>query len=238
MSFWSWLTGLFHHEDAPVVQLPRPEPKPEPKPPAEKPPVIITARTSKTAEERIAEYASDYAGAFILDKWADQAKRQALLAQQNHDRYQAIAAKASEAVRLSSPMPWYVPATIAMMESHIADWGAYLGNGEHIIGTGRKSSLVPQGRGPFATWEEGALDALTSERLRNVIKWDIPHLLAFSEGYNGWGYWKMGKRSPYIWSGTNLGVGVGKYVADGVYRSDAVSDQLGIGAVLKAMGVA
>ena len=47
------------------------------------------------------------------------------------------------------------------------NFNGVLHNGEHIIGTDRKTSIVPIGRGPFSTWEDSAVDAI----LLNGARW-------------------------------------------------------------------
>jgi lysozyme family protein len=232
MGFFEWIKSLFKHKEQPmdanstgggvlnnVPNIPHEAGG------------SIPPRTSTSDASRMIEYQRDFGIARVLPEWEAQAHAQALKALNNRARYEAVAN------HVRSDMPWYVPAVLHMMEAAIADWNAYLGNGEHIIGTNHKSTLVPAGRGPFSTWEDGAIDALQSERIKSVARWDIAGLLNFCEGFNGMGYYHMRKRSPYLWSGTNLGIGTGKYVADGVYDPNAVSKQLGVAAVLKAMGV-
>jgi len=66
--------------------------------------------------------------------------------------------------------------------------------------------------------------------------WSIGESLAQLEKYNGLGYARMGRPSPYVWSKTNQYVR-GKYVADGVYSSTAVDTQEGCAALLARMMV-
>ena len=65
-------------------------------------------------------------------------------------------------------------------------------------------------------------------------KMSIGKLLYSVEKFNGLGYRspKVGIESPYVWSGTNL-YRAGKYIRDGVYRSDVVDKQCGVAAVMK-----
>jgi hypothetical protein len=116
-----------------------------------------------------------------------------------------------------------------------------LGNGEYVIGpsamaSGRKTVLVPRGRGPFPDWNTGAIDALTHEGYVGVTDWSLPHALFLAEAYNGWGY--LGKiNSPYIWSWTNL-YSSGKFQENrhGSWFNPNLRDpQPGVAAMLKAM---
>lgn len=103
-----------------------------------------------------------------------------------------------------------------------------LHNGERIIGTGKKTSIVPIGRGPFTTWEEAAVDAISM----NPKRWeklmggsiDIGDILYALERYNGTGYITgagKAETSPYLWACSNINDGEGKYVSDGQFDSSA-----------------
>jgi lysozyme family protein len=108
------------------------------------------------------------------------------------------------------------------------DFTGVLHNGERIIGTGKKTSLVPKGRGPFSSWADAAVDAIGIESTRWVKllanEGDIGDVLWALERYNGTGYISgAGKTetSPYLWACSNINDGKGKYVADGHFDSGA-----------------
>src|SRR5262245_43386174 len=129
-------------------------------------------------------------------------------------------------------VPWFMVAVIHMREASM-NFAGVLHNGEKIIGTSGKTRLVPAGRGPFATWEEAAVDALTMppHSLHRVVNWSLERILYELEKYNGWGY--LGKcNSPYLWSWTSEYSG-GKYVADHVFSRTAIDQQAGCAASLK-----
>ena len=107
-----------------------------------------------------------------------------------------------------------------------------LHNGEKIIGTGKKTKLVPAGRGPFESWEEAAIDAIMMKKSLFPSEWTLANKLAFAERFNGLGYRKTGELSPYVFAGTNFHDETGKYVADGKYSSTAPEKQLGVAAIL------
>src|SRR5262245_53876096 len=139
-----------------------------------------------------------------------------------------------QAVEKKTGVPWFVIGVIHNREASL-NFSCVLHNGEKIIGTGRKTRLVPAGRGPFATWEEAAIDALTMSphSLHRVGNWPLERMLHEIEKYNGWGY--LGKcNSPYLWSWTSEYSG-GKYVADHVFSRTAVDAQAGCVAILKAL---
>lgn len=169
-----------------------------------------------------------------LDRWnrakftrASQIEAMAAKIRANRARYDAVAAKTG--------VPWDVIAVIHSRESS-CNFAGVLHNGEHIIGTGRKTTLVPKGRGPFSTWEGAAIDALVNcapYAARNK-DWSLGNTLDLLEGYNGLGYRKKGLPSPYLWAGTDQYT-KGKYVADGKFDPNAVDQQLGAAAILMAL---
>ncbi|MFG1454464.1 peptidoglycan-binding protein, partial [Xanthobacter sp. V2C-8] len=59
------------------------------------------------------------------------------------------------------------------------------------------------------------------------VAWSIPRCLFEGERFNGFGYRMRGVPSAYLWSGSNQ-YARGKYVADGVWSSTAVDQQMGI----------
>lgn len=140
-----------------------------------------------------------------------------------------------KAVEARTGVPWFIIAVIHQRESS-GSFAGVLHNGEKIIGTGRKTTLVPKSRGPFSSWEDAAVDALVNchpYAARNK-DWSAGGALALLEQYNGLGYYNKGIPSPYIWSGTNQ-YKKGKYVADGVFDSEHVDKQLGCAGLLMAM---
>lgn len=148
----------------------------------------------------------------------------------NKARYQAV----SEALaKKGYTIPWEFIAVTHIRESN-GDWNTYLGNGQSLK---KKTTIVPKGRGPFATWEEGAIDALVNAppyAAKNK-DWSIGGMLAKLEEYNGLGYKNKGVPSPYIWAGTDQ-YSKGKYVRDGVYDPNHVDTQLGCAGLLKFLG--
>lgn len=139
------------------------------------------------------------------------------------------------AVAAATGVPWFVIAVIHHRESS-GDFRGVLHNGERIIGTGRKTTLVPKGHGPFASWEAAAVDALVNchpYAARNT-DWSVGGTLTLIERYNGLGYFSRGLPSPYLWAGTDQ-YAKGKYVRDGVFDASAVDGQLGCAGLLMAL---
>src|SRR5437016_13123634 len=144
-------------------------------------------------------------------------------------RYQQVAE--------TTKVPYAVIAVLHQREAS-ADFSGVLHNGERIIGTGRLTRLVPANRGPFSTWEESAIDALTMppHSLQQVGSWTIERVCYEIEKYNGFGYRNHHPevKSPYLWSFSNNYTS-GKYVADGQFDSGAVDKQCGTMPILKRM---
>jgi len=149
----------------------------------------------------------------------------------NRSRYESV-----EAV---TGCPWWVIGLIHLLEGNL-NFGTHLHNGDSLK---RRTVQVPRGRPktgePPFTWEESAIDAIRYDKLddRGEDFWEQPSLVLDAlERYNGLGYRKKPIHSPYLWSGTNHYT-CGKYVADGRYDANAVSNQVGAVPVIKELGV-
>lgn len=133
--------------------------------------------------------------------------------------------------------PCFFIAAIHNQESSrdVGEFKACLHNGERIIGTGLKTTLVPKNRGPFNTWNEAAIDALKDEskiatgKLTTLGAW-----LYMLENYNGMGYRKNGVSSPYLWAMTDQYT-KGYYVGDHNFQSEVVTDHFGAVALIKTI---
>lgn len=130
-------------------------------------------------------------------------------------------------------VPWWV---IAVIHEREADqkWDANIAQGDPW---NRISRHVPRGRGPFKSFRDAAVDALTkcppfAARWRD---WSAGGTLTLLELYNGTGYEDIHhEASPYIWAGTNHEEW-GKYVTDGHWDPRVWDEQLGCAAMLKGM---
>jgi len=146
----------------------------------------------------------------------------------SQDRYEAIAK------RVNSTMPWWFVGVIHLMECGL-DFKKHLHNGDPLTA---RTKMVPAGHpkigNPPFTFEDSAIDALKLTGMHKQVDWSLPRILYLLEGYNGYGYrqYHPEVKSPYLWSFTNHYT-KGKYVADGKYDPNAVSQQLGIAAVIK-----
>lgn len=137
-----------------------------------------------------------------------------------------------ETVEKLTGVPWYVVGVLHMREAS-NDFRCCLCNGERIIGTARKTTLVPAGRGPFTTWEASAIDEIKRRKMDAIRDWSIERIAYEDEAWNGWGYWWKGDHtSAYDWAGTDIDHG-GKYIADHVWSATAQDKQNGTMPVLR-----
>jgi lysozyme family protein len=139
-----------------------------------------------------------------------------------------------EAVEKATGVPWWFIGCIHYREaSPPCNFNGYLGNGQPW---NKKTTKEPFNRGPFTSWEDGAIDALTLQGQRNSWNsdWSLPTALYRFELYNGWGYFYHGVNSAYVWSWTSQQQ-PGKYVDEGVWSSTKIDPQPGCAAMLKAL---
>lgn len=141
----------------------------------------------------------------------------------------AIANKARyQSIERATGVPWFLIAVIHRREGN-ANFGTYLGNGQTLA---RPTTIKPKGRGPFPTFEAGAIDALKIDGLDKVQDWRIEKCLYYCEIFNGAGYDMKGLPSPYVWGGTSVQK-PGKYVSDGRFSSAVMDTQPGCAPILK-----
>lgn len=138
------------------------------------------------------------------------------------------------AVANVSGVPPHLVALIHAMESGLSFLG-HLHNGDPL---GARTVHVPKGRPlqgqPPFTWEESACDALTLHKLDVWDDWSLAGFAYVLERYNGFGYRRHGNVSPYLWSFTTAYTR-GKYVSDGHFDPQAVSQQPGVMALLRGL---
>lgn len=139
--------------------------------------------------------------------------------------------KRYKAIEGVTGVPWFVVGCLHMRESN-GNFNTYLGNGQPL---NRVTTIVPKGRGPFESFEEGAEDALvTVEHLDQIKAWGPEHVAYAMEKFNGFGYRHPNRNipSPYLWGGTSV-QRRGKFIRDGVYDPNVMDPQLGGMAVLR-----
>lgn len=138
-------------------------------------------------------------------------------------------------------IPPYVVACIHYRESAF-DFESHLANGDPLFSTSGSpiaTTRVPEGLGPFNSWEEGAIAALENRHYGQGWHWDLVNTLENLEIWNGLGYRNKGVNSPYLWAGTNHYKG-GLFVSDGKYDPKAWDRAAGCAPILlslKAHGV-
>lgn len=175
-----------------------------------------------------------WAVAVTRSAWCQRAEAAAARVRAGRARYEAVARAIG--------CPWQVVGVVDHLESG-CNPRTHLHNGDRL--SRGRTTHVPRGR-PLAapadkrryTWAESALDALRLKSWHLVAGWPVERQLYELERYNGWGYLGKGVNSPYLWSGTTLyGTlpNIGKYVADGVWSSTAISKQVGAAAILKIL---
>lgn len=145
----------------------------------------------------------------------------------NLNRYREIGSK--------TRIPWWFIAGLHNMECG-GDFNRHLANGDPITKPTINEPIgIPAGR-----WEECAIAALKLKGwLEPDTVWDDPMIAVWrAERYNGWGYqmYHPSTPSPYLWGGTNH-QRAGKYVSDGKWEPDAVSQQIGVIAIWLALGI-
>jgi lysozyme family protein/peptidoglycan hydrolase-like protein with peptidoglycan-binding domain len=168
--------------------------------------------------------------------WASLEIRPSRLAEANAVARKAINGKATyQQIERLSGVPWYFAALCHYRESNF-DFDTYLGNGESLH---RVTCIVPKGRGPFATFVDGAVDAFRVENFIGAQDWGIARILFRLEAFNGFGYHAKGCNSPYLYGGSTLygppEARAGKFVRDHVFDADHVDSQLGTAVILRAM---
>jgi lysozyme family protein len=132
-------------------------------------------------------------------------------------------------------VPWWLVAAMHDQEAS-NNPACQIWNGERWD---QKTTLVPIGKGPWASFRASTeeffagtpLD-LTRIGAGGAPVFSLPATLQVLERHNGLGYAKKGKHTPYLWTGTQYGVGTGLYVADGKYSATAEAKQAGLAPTL------
>ena len=178
------------------------------------------------------QYEQQYSIAEILPAYTAQLGALASVLRSSKTRYKAVGDQVG--------MPWYLVGAIHRLEAS-GDFRSYLQNGDPLFNSdGRPVPTVhvPSGVGPFdpQTWENAAVAALGGLKAYPTAAWNIGQCLDWAERYNGLGYRHLALPSPYLWSFTDQ-YKSGKYVSDGVFDPNFVSQQPGVAAIFKALCV-
>lgn len=134
-----------------------------------------------------------------------------------------------EAAEKATGAAWWWIGCIHYREADCNPRGC-LANGDPIVGTGRRTTNVPAGRGPYADFAESAVDALRYEGLikpQNVTAW----YLWAAEKINGF---VNARNSSYIWSGTTK-MDHGMWVRDHVFDRSQDDPRPGVAAIMKEL---
>jgi lysozyme family protein len=133
--------------------------------------------------------------------------------------------------------PWWWIGCVLYREANL-NLDCYLGNGQPI---GKVTTVVPIGRGPFASFEAGCVDALKLQKAdgvplldRNPSVWTIEFALYAAEELNGEGYGVHQENSPYVWAGTNHEQ-PGLFTSDHGYDPNVRDKRLGVAAIMKGL---
>jgi lysozyme family protein len=132
-------------------------------------------------------------------------------------------------------VPWWFTGLCHYRESTF-DFDTYLGNGEPL---NRVTKLEPEGRGPFRSFEDGAVDAFKIKGWLGIDDWSIERTCYRLETFNGFGYHGKGVNSPYLYGGSTLygppEAKGGKYTRDHYFDPNYVDRQLGTAVALKML---
>lgn len=163
--------------------------------------------------------------------WSSLTIRPGRIAEAEKEARRLLAGKPRyQAVEKRTGVPWWFVGLCHYRESHF-NFATYLGNGQSLS---RPTTIVPAGRGPFATFEDGAVDALRLEGFVGLKDWSIARVCYRLEGFNGYGYHGKGVPSPYLYGGSTV-YERGKYVRDHVFDANFVDTQLGTLVILKKL---
>jgi lysozyme family protein len=145
-----------------------------------------------------------------------------------------------EAVGTALSIPWYFIGIVHALEAGF-NFRTHLHNGDDLQA---RTVQVPKGRpvvwNPPTDWQASAQDALRMKKFDGQSDWSLEQTLYRWETYNGFGYRNKkgsdGKPvySPYLWSFSN-NYAKGKYVRDGVWDPNYVSQQCGACTMLKRL---
>ncbi|WP_431862539.1 peptidoglycan-binding protein [Azospirillum sp.] len=128
-------------------------------------------------------------------------------------------------------VPWWVVAIIHAMEGSL-NFSTHLCNGDPLSArtTNHPPGRPKDGQPPF-DWADSAVDAIQYDKLDQWGDWSPAGALYAFESFNGFGYRKIGRATPYLWGFTNHHL-KGKYVRDRVFDPEAVTRQPGAAAIM------
>ncbi len=190
------------------------------------PPVATSLKYDALADE----YAAWFAAAKIRPEFRESTDWHLTMMRQSRSRYERLGKRLG--------IPWaFIAATHGLEASF--NFRAHFHNGDFPLS--RRTRQVPAGRPPTwlppSDWESSAADALRLLGFTGQSDWSLPRTLYRLEAYNGFGYRRAGRASPYLWSFSSL-YSRGKFVADGKFDPKARSKQCGAAVMLKLLDLA
>lgn len=211
--------------EQPVIQGEAPvEPAPLPDTPPDTP---LAVNRSLRFDDIEAEYAALFAAARLRSEHQASADWHLAMMQRSRARYEAAGKRAG--------VPWFFIAAVHGLEASF-NFRAHFHNGDFPLT--QRTRQVPAGRPrvwlPPSDWESSTVDALRMMGFAGQPDWNIARTLFRLEAYNGFGYRRLGKVSPYLWS-FSTHYDRGKFVADGRYNARARSQQCGAAVMLKLL---
>lgn len=216
--------------ETPDLQLPGIE-VPAPGLPATEPEAADQPLPALGKSLRFSDLADEYAAWFDAAKVRPENQASAdwhlTLMRQSRARYQTVGKRLG--------VPWFFIAAIHGLEASF-NFRAHYHNGDFPLS--RRTRQVPANRPPVwlppSDWESSAADALKLMGFAGQSDWSLPRTLHRLEAYNGFGYRRVGRVTPYLWSFSSH-YSRGKFVADGRYDPRARSQQCGAAVMLKLL---
>lgn len=207
----------------PVIQPTRSEPDPE----LVAPIIRRTVSRSLRFADLIEEYAAFFASVELQAGRKQTAEWHVTMMRKSRERYAAAGKRVG--------VPWYFIAAVHGLEASF-NFRAHFHNGDFPLG--RRTRQIPAGRPlvwlPPSDWESSTVDALRLMGFAGQQDWSLPRTLYRLEAYNGFGYRRIGRVTPYLWSFSNH-FDRGKFVADGHFDPRARSQQCGAAMMLKLL---
>jgi lysozyme family protein len=132
-------------------------------------------------------------------------------------------------------VPWFFVGGIHALEASF-NFRTHLHNGDSLSS---RTTHVPSGQprtwNPPSDWESSAVDALKAKKYDQETSWTLPEILYRWEKYNGVrSRVEHGINTPYLWSFSQHYT-KGKFVADNVWDTNAVSKQVGAAVILRRL---
>lgn len=207
--------------DLPAMELPQADLAPS----EAAPPPAVTKSTRFA--ELTGEYAALFASARLRPQHGESASWHLAMMRQSRPRYERVSQR--------SGVPWFVIAAIHGLEASF-NFRAHFHNGDYPLSS--RTRQVPAGRPqvwlPPSDWEASAFDALRLLGFAGASDWSLPRTLYRLEAYNGFGYRRLGRVSPYLWCFSSL-YERGKFVSDGRFDPRARSQQCGAAVMMKLL---